>query len=109
MDAALVQSLKLAVVEATGLSKDALHVHVGLLVYVGTAILVRRPLQSATPWMAVLLVALLGEAIDLRSDLAETGHLRWGASFHDLINTLFWPTVLLVGLRFGRGLLEPRR
>jgi hypothetical protein len=109
VDAALVQSLKLAVVEATGLSKDALHVHVGLLVFLGTALIGRRPLQSATPWMAVLLVALLGEAIDLRSDLAETGHLRWGASVHDLINTLFWPTVLLVGLRFGRGVLEPRR
>lgn len=103
------QSLKLAVVDATGLSKDALHIHVGLLVYVGTALLARRPLQSATPWMAVLLVALLGEAIDLRSEFAEVGQLRWAASVHDLVNTLLWPTALLVGLRIGRGLVEPRR
>lgn len=108
MDTTFVQSAKLAVVAATGLSKDALHVHVGLLVYLAVAVITRRPMRSVIPWLAVLLVALTGEIIDLRNELAVVGHWRWSASVHDLVNTMLWPTVLFVGLRFSRGLAGPR-
>lgn len=108
VDTTFVQSAKLAVVAATGLSKDALHVHVGLLVYLAVAVITRRPMRSVIPWLAVLLVALTGEIIDLRNELAVVGHWRWSASVHDLVNTMLWPTVLFVGLRFSRGLAGPR-
>ena len=88
METSLVQSAKLAVVAATGLSKDSLHVHIGLAVFLAVAVVARRPLGSLVPWAAVVLVAIAGEAFDLRDDVLSLGYWRWGASLHDLVNTV---------------------
>ncbi|MDR2549611.1 MAG: hypothetical protein LBD10_05345 [Desulfobulbus sp.] len=101
METSAFQSLKLAVVSATGLSKDALHVYVGLAVFLATSVALRKPLRSAVPWLAAIAVALAGEALDMRDDIASFGHWRWAASMHDILNTLFWPTVLLLLAKFG--------
>jgi uncharacterized membrane protein YqgA involved in biofilm formation len=90
-----IQELKAAVVSATGLSKDALHVYFGLIVFVAVAAAFRRPFRSIIPWLAVIGVAIVGELVDVRDDLASLGHWRWSASLHDFVNTIFWPTVLL--------------
>ncbi|GAB3257627.1 hypothetical protein [Chitinimonas naiadis] len=100
METTLVQTIKLAIVSATGLSKDALHIYVGLIVFLVTARLRRTSASLLLPWFMVLGVALLGEALDMRDDLASLGHWRWDASLHDIINTLFWPSVLWAVLRF---------
>lgn len=98
------QQLKLVIVELLSLSKDALHVHVGLFVFVAAILLLggRR-----TPWLAWLAAAAVAaglEVLDLRDDLTTAGHPRWLASLHDLVNTLFWPTVLtLLGSRITIG------
>jgi hypothetical protein len=95
------QAIKLAVMGLTGLSRDSLHLHIGLLTMVLAAVVSRRTLASPLPWLAVLAVACLAEAWDLRDDFAGRGSLRWGASLHDLVNTLFWPTILLLLARSG--------
>lgn len=93
MEISTAQSIKLAIVAATGLSKDALHIYVGMLVYLGlnTAAWRFRPCLG---WLAVLIVACAGEWVDRRDDIASLGYWRWQASLHDILNTLFWPTVL---------------
>lgn len=96
METSLVQSLKLALVQLTGLSKDTLHVYVGLTVLFVSAALTRRKLSSMLPLLAVLFVAFLGELADLRDDLTSLGYWRWSASIHDILNTVFWPAVLTV-------------
>ena len=48
--------------------------------------------------IGVLLIALLGEALDWRDDLVTFGHWRWQASLHDVVKTLWWPCVLQVAL-----------
>ena len=48
----------------------------------------------------VLAGASLIELFDLMDDKASLGYWRWGASLHDIANTLFWPTVLVVAYRF---------
>jgi hypothetical protein len=100
METTLAQSAKLAVIAATGLSKDALHTHVGLLVYVAALVLTRKPMRSTIPWAITLLVALLGEAVDMRDKIASLGRWHWGASVHDIVNTLLWPSVLVLLARF---------
>ena len=95
METTLVQSIKLAIVADTGLSKDALHVYVGLTVQFVAALVSRKTLRSAAPWLAVFALALVGELIDMRDDLVTSGHWRWGASLYDIVNTIFWPTVIL--------------
>lgn len=59
-----------------------------------TALVFRRPLRSLIPWLAVLVVAVLLEMGDLRDNLMTMGHWDWASSLHDVVNTLFWPTVL---------------
>jgi hypothetical protein len=89
------QEVKLAIVSATGLSRDALHVYLGLTVLFAAAIVLRQSLRSVIPWLIVLLAAVLLELGDLHDDLGTLGHWRWMASVHDIVNTLFWPTILL--------------
>lgn len=96
------QSLKLDLIAVLGLSKDALHPHVGLLLLFAAAGLWRRPLRSPWPWLTVLTVALAGELLDRRDDLASLGYWRWQVSLHDLLNTLLWPTLLTLWARCGR-------
>jgi hypothetical protein len=95
MATSTVQSIKLAIVSATGLSKDALHIYVGLAVFLIVAQLSKRGLASWRPWLAVLVMAGCGELLDMRDDFIGLGFWRWRASLHDVINTCFWPTILL--------------
>jgi len=101
METSAVQSIKLAIVAATGLSKDALHIYVGLAVFLATAAVLRKPLRSVVPWLAVVAAAVAGEMLDMRDDLASLGYWRWSASLHDILNTLFWPTVFFLLARFA--------
>ena len=94
METSTFQSLKLAVVSAIGLSKDALHVHVGMIVFVLVFLALRRNGWSIWPWLSVLAAAALGEAIDAIDDIRSLGAWRWAASARDVASTLFWPTCL---------------
>lgn len=107
METSAVQAVKLAIVAATGLSKDALHIYVGLAVFLIVAAVSKRSVSSWLPWLAVLLLATLGELVDMRDDLLSLGYWRWSASLHDIINTILWPTVLLVLAR-ATGVLAAR-
>ena len=98
METSIAQAVKLAIVSATGLSKDALHIYVGLGVMLTAAAVLRKPLGSIVPWLLVLTLAVAGELVDMRDNME---YWRWGASLHDILNTLFWPTVLLLLARFG--------
>ncbi len=103
METSTAQAIKLAIVSATGLSKDALHIYVGLTALLTAAAILRKPLRSTIPWIMVLTLALAlaGEMVDARDDIVTLGYWRWGASLHDVVNTIFWPSVLLTLARCG--------
>lgn len=96
METTLTQSIKLMIVSATGLSKDALHIYAGLSVFIIAAFIHRKGLASLKPWLAVVAIACTAEILDLRDDLASLGYWRLAASLHDVLNTIFWPTVLMI-------------
>jgi hypothetical protein len=95
------QRIKLAIVSATGLSKDALHIYAGLAVFLAAAVILRTSPGSAIPWLVVLAVALTGELLDMCDDITHLGYWRWRMGLHDLFNTVFWPTVFWLLVRFG--------
>ena len=101
METSAVQAMKLVIVSTTGLSKDALHIYIGLSTQLLAAAILRKSVRSIVPWLLVLVIATTGELIDLHDDIASLGHWRWGASLHDILNTIFWPTVLLALARFS--------
>jgi len=103
MEPTAFQAVKAAILTFTELGRDALHVYIGLAILILSAWVLRKPLRSLFPWFLVLVIATGAELLDLRDDMATTGIPRWGASLHDIVNTLFWPTVILLLAR--RGLL----
>ncbi len=97
------QSAKLVLMDATGLAKDALHIHVGLIVFFAAALIFRWPLRSWRPWAA----ALAGEAWDLWESLSEGRRILLWANWKDVWNTMLWPSAILLLARgtrlFGTG------
>lgn len=100
MELSWTQTLKLFLMQLTALSRDALHVYAGMLIFLVSAAMFRKKLHSLVPWLLVLVVACGMEAIDSRDDVRLFGHWRLGESLHDILNTLFWPTVVLLVCRY---------
>lgn len=96
MERSAFQSAKQWIVATVGLSKDALHIHVGLALFLIMVWLFRKTPRSLVPLLVVLAVAAIGEVLDARDDFRSLGHWRWKASLHDIVNTTFWPAVLWV-------------
>lgn len=96
------QGFKHEIVQFASLSKDALHVYVGLAVFLLGAALARKGLRSVVPLIAVLAIALLGELLDVRDELRRHGRILAGESLRDIVNTVFWPLVLWLLARYSR-------
>lgn len=82
----------------TGMTEDLIHVHVGLAIFVVTALLLRRRMRSPIPLAVVAFLALANEIADYYSP-------GWvlAPSVLDFVNTVFWPLVLFLLARRGRG------
>lgn len=100
------QDAKLWLIAHFGLGKDALHIYVALTVMFGSALLFGWRLSSWRPWLLVAAAALAGEAWDIRDRLVAGVPVQPSGNVHDLWNTLFWPSVILLLARqtrlFGR-------
>lgn len=84
--------------EITGASEDLLHIHAGLLIFVITALVLRKKMRSPVPLALVFLFALLNELIDI----VAGGGQRPVEPYIDIANTVFWPTVLFLAARRWR-------
>ena len=93
---------KIRLVDAVGLTNDAMHFHGSLLILLGSAIILRRRPDSFWCWLIVLAAELFNEYADLQGQ--APGEATIDAAMHDLYNTMFWPTIILL---LGR-LLFPR-
>lgn len=98
------QSIKHEIVHFASLSKDALHIYVGIAVFLLVAALTRKGARGGLPLLAVFLVALAGEILDFRDEIRRYGHLLVRASLHDIVNTLFWPFMLWLVARYTKVL-----
>jgi len=96
------QNAKLFLIEATDLSKDALHVYVGLGVMLLVVIAFRRSLADWRPLAAVAVAAVAGEAWDLFDTWMHGATPRFSLNGKDVWNTMFWPTILFALARFTR-------
>jgi hypothetical protein len=100
------QLAKIWLSEQLGMHKDALHVCVGLALFLIASALLRRPLRDWRPLAVVLVAALAGEAWDLIETWIAGQRLRWGLSWHDIWLTMLWPALLFALARWTR-LLRP--
>ena len=95
----LYESITFAIQDETGASDSLLHVHAGMAVLLIARILTGRSLATPIPFLVVCVAALANEVLD------RIIHGLWRPrdSILDLVNTLFWPFVLMVGLRARRS------
>lgn len=97
--AELYSNIILSIGDGTGASDSLLHVHAGLAVLFLARIVTRRSLATPVPFLIVCLAELANEIMDRLSH----GSWRLHDTSLDVVNTLFWPFVLMVGLRFRRA------
>ena len=102
--ASLFEARKLSVIEATGLDKDALHIYFGMTLFLAVRFAWRGRGGWIAAWLAVLAMACGGEWLDLTAEHSNSTIQPDAAHWHDIWNTMFWPTVLLI---VGRW-LQPR-
>ena len=97
-----IQTFKLAIVEAVGLSKDAIHIYIGVACLLLAVTVGRRRLGSVASLMPGLIVSIALEVIDLTDDYLHRGLMIWGPSVKDIINTNLIPLLFTIVLRWGR-------
>lgn len=94
--------------QVTDLSQDALHIYGAVLIQLAAALLLRRSLASFLPWLIVLLVLLVNEAVDLWLPRETLGEWQALAAVQDIWNTMALPTLLMLVARFAPALLTRR-
>jgi hypothetical protein len=95
---------KIRLIDAVGLTNDAMHIHASLLILFGAAIILRRRPDSVWCWLIVLGAELFNEYTDLHGQ--GPGKATINAAMHDLYNTMFWPTIILL---LGRFMFPPAK
>ena len=85
--------------EQLGASESLLHVHAGLMIFVLTALLLRRRMASVWPVSVVAFLAVLNEVVDY----IGPERAPWKPSAGDIANTVLWPVVLFLLARRGSG------
>jgi hypothetical protein len=90
--------------DGTGMADSLLHVHAGLAVLMLARLVTRRSLSNPVP----LLIVVAAEAANEILDRLHYGSWRWADTSGDIVNTLFWPTALFIGLRLRRARVRER-
>src|ERR1041384_3873435 len=104
------QQLKGQILGAVGLSKDAIHIYIGLGCFLISILVLRF---SPTQYRSLILGFLFSlgmEALDLRDNVRYQETTRALASLHDLVNTnlLAYLTVVALRLRLGAPPRKPK-
>lgn len=74
------------------------HTYLGLVIWLGAAMLLRRPLRSFAPILVVVGLELANEAMDRLT----VGRWIWPDTLGDVAATLWWPLCLCFLLRTRR-------
>lgn len=94
--ASLFEERKLSIIEASGLGKDALHIYFGLALFLLVRLMWRWRGGWIVAWLAVVAMACGGEWLDMTAEHSRSTIQPDAAHWHDIWNTIFWPTVLLL-------------
>lgn len=81
--------------DGTGLPDTILHIHAGMAVLLVARVVTRRSLGTLVP----LSVVVAAEAANEILDRLHWGSWRWSDTIGDVVNTLFWPTVICLAVR----------
>ena len=90
---------KLFIEHSVSFSHDALHMLVGVFLWLAFALLLRRPVTSSRPWLWLFAIIMWNETVDLWIEQwPDPGH-QYGESAKDLILTMAVPTIIMAAAR----------
>jgi hypothetical protein len=98
--------LKQLLEHSLGISMDALHVIIGVILQLAAALLMRRSIADWPPVLAVLAIELANEANDLRTERWPEPAMQYGEGIKDILLTMFLPLLLLAVARTRPQLLR---
>lgn len=99
------QAVKTFLTSTLHIQRDALHIHVGLLLFFVLSGLFRGPHRFRYALLVTVGLCLLGEVFDTAHSVDIGRRILWFDSCKDVFNTLFWPVFLYVmGSRLARWL-----
>jgi hypothetical protein len=85
--------------DGTGASDALLHVHAGMAVLLAARLITGRSLATPIPFAVVCVAEFANEILDR----INNGSWLWLDTGLDVVNTLVWPLVLMIGLRVRRS------
>ncbi len=91
--------------DGTGLPDTILHIHAGMAVLLIARVATGRSLGTLVP----LSIVALAEALNEIMDRIHFGSWRWPDTTSDIVNTLFWPTVICLAVRLRPLVLAKER
>lgn len=94
--------------QISGLSEDALHVYVAVLIQLAAVLLLRRSFAHPLPWLCLVAVLAVNEAIDLAEPGEPIEEWQVLGGLRDLWNTLLLPTGLMLLARFAPAVMTGR-
>ncbi|MEP7130446.1 MAG: hypothetical protein ABI770_04885 [Sphingomicrobium sp.] len=97
---------KLFIEHAVRIDHDALHVLVGVLLWLVLALILRRPVTSWRPWLWLLAFILWNETVDLWIERWPEPAMQYGEGVRDVVLTMFLPLVLMFAARSRPDLLR---
>ena len=89
---------KIWLINATGLSRDALHVYFALGLFIVAKLVWRGRFGTFFALAVVMIGALFGEWVDHRAEVVRTVPCLMSEHLHDIRNTLFGPILLAIAL-----------
>ena len=92
----LFEDRKASLVELSGLDKDALHIYFGLTLFLLIRLMWRWRGGWMVAWLAVVAMAIGGEWLDITREMGDSTIQPDATHWHDVWNTIFWPTVLML-------------
>jgi len=90
--------------DGTGLPDMFLHVHAGMIIFIMTRLVTGKSFGRVTPLLAVFCCEMANEVMDR----LNYGSWRWIDTGTDIVNTLFWPTIIFLTVR-GRPIRVKQR
>jgi hypothetical protein len=70
-----------------------------MVAWIGIAAVSRRPLSDWRPWLAVLVLLVLNECVDLWVERWPDLAMQYGESAKDLLLTMILPTLVMILVR----------
>ena len=97
------QQLKNHILALVGISKDAVHIYIGIGCLLLSILVLRLPPTSFKALILTLLFSLGMEAMDLHDNVRYQETTRLMASAHDIWNTNLLPFLVVLALRLRLG------